>query len=185
MNYADVADLRAYSGIDTEDDDAYLNTLLGAAAEIINGKTNRVFKVEMPTNRTYRRIRGQTSPWDSSVLFLGAELAEAAVSITGSPTVIYLPEDRPPYDAIMLDPADTVGWSDPTVVNGYWGYSKTPPATIVEISLRIAKWLRDLANTKPVDFVTVTAFGQVIVPSKLPADILIALGPWIKPAIGG
>ena len=174
MQYANLADLKAYGNITTSDDDDVLDVLLSAAAELINGHCGRVFLIAASTDRTFRRRNGD---WDGRTLWFGAELAEL-VSVTGTPTVIKLPENDPPYTRMQLDPADVVGWADPTVVNGYWGYSKTPPAAIVECSLRLAKWLYDLRTTKPVDFVTVTPFGQVIVPATLPLDVVMMLAPY-------
>jgi len=181
MQYADLADLRHYAGFDSEEDDDVLIALLAAAAELINGVTDRVFKVEADSTKTFRRISGEDSSFAGRMLYLHPhELAQAATSITGSPTVVYLPDDTPPYSRIMLDETDTVGWTYPTVIVGKWAYSVSPPGTIIEANLRLAKWLYGLRETTAGDRPLVTPEGIYLTPNNLPADILAMLQPYRK-----
>jgi len=181
MQYVDLYDLRQYADFESEEDDGLLETILAAAAELINGHTGRIFKIEEETTRTFRRYAGDSFwPFAGTRLWLDEDLADEASAITGSPTVIYEPENSPPYSRLRLTDG---AWANPTLITGYWGYSRTPPVTIIEINLRLAKWLYNLRESKPIDFLTITPFGQVNVPSTLPADVVIMLTPYRRQVI--
>jgi hypothetical protein len=174
MSYVTVADLRVYAGFDSEEDDTILDVMVAAASETIDRYCGRTFKAAT-ANHTFRR-----DAFDGSMLWLHPfELADVADAITGSPTVYYLP-DQLPYDRLVLDDGDTVGWTYPTIVTGPWGYSLSPDGTIVECTLRLAKWLYGMREGTPNDNPIVTPQGIVLVPNKLPADVVSLLAPYRK-----
>ncbi len=91
--------------------------------------------------------------------------------------VLYIPENIPPYYALELT-EDT--WPSVVEVNGYWGYSKTPPPDIEIACLRLVKWLYDLRDTSQGAAVIVTPEGRVLLPQGLPSDVVTLLAPYVK-----
>jgi hypothetical protein len=173
MDYTTLAALKIFGNFDTSHDDELLAALISAASRMIDNHTGRKFGAEAETSHTFTASR-HWDPFDGDTLLLDEDLADEASFITGSPTVTYLPSE-PPYWGIVL----TEGiWADPTVVTGYWAYSRQAPPDVELACLRLAKWGHELKNTTRGDAVVVTTQGAVLLPAALPADVVAMLAPY-------
>lgn len=180
MDYTTINALRKWAKIGSTVDDTVLVPLIAAATRSIDRYCGRRFSVDAATAHVFTsRWIGfnYVSPFEGSLLYLDDDLAEAASSITGSPTVTYVPAYDPPYYAILLDDGS---WSSPITVTGFWGFSKTPPADIELACLRLAKWAYEMRETTRSDAAVVTDVGAVLLPVGLPADVITLIAPYRK-----
>ena len=174
MDYTTVEALREFGPFD-EEDNKTLNALIATATRLIDGYTGRIFAVEDESKRTFRKDRRFENPFEGPILYFDQDLAEAASLITDSPTVTYVPENIPPYFAMILTEGT---WALTVEVTGYWGYSRTPPEDIQFACLRLSKWLYELRDTTRADAVITTAEGLMLVPQGLPVDVTAMLQPY-------
>jgi len=176
--YTTLEALKAFGGFDEDDEDAKLEAMIGSATQIINDRTKRIFEAADETTQDFSRLHGVPSRFNRNILYFYEELAEEASAITDSPTVIYLPENGPPYYGMVT----TAGaWAYPTVsVTGYWAASRTPSPTVEFVCLRISKWLYDMGEGGVSDSVIITPDGRVLLPHGLPSDIEVLLAPLTK-----
>jgi len=181
MAYTTVAEVKTFCKVVGAGDDTLLTAILASAEAFIEKKTGRVFDAAAATDQAYTRLSSVPNRFDGNKLYFFSELATStAVTITDSPTVLYLPEDGPPYYGCVLTDG---AWAYPTVtINGKWGYSETPPADIELAAWRICKWMYDMKNTKSGDLV-VTPDGQILIPEGVPGDIMALIQPYIKVVI--
>ena len=175
--YTTLEALKAFGGFDEDDEDAKLEAMIGSATQIINDRTKRIFEAADETTQDFSRLHGVPSRFNRNILYFYEELAEEASAITDSPTVIYLPENGPPYYGMVT----TAGaWAYPTVsVTGYWGASTTPDAAVEVACLRLAKWLYDMGEGGGSEAIF-TPEGQVLLPQGLPQDVITVLRPYKK-----
>jgi hypothetical protein len=179
MIYTTIQALRDFGSFDSSHDDFMLNALASAATRMIEQFCQRRFKSEADSDHIFRVSQHQ-NPFRGDMLLLDDDLAAEASSISGSPTVYYLDPYRPPFYAIISES----GWSPPVTVTGPWAYSKEPPADIEFCCLRLAKWSYELRETTRGDAVVVTTQGAVLLPAKLPADVVAILAPYRRVGIG-
>jgi hypothetical protein len=179
MGYTTLAALKSFGGFDEDDEDELLEALIGSATAAIEGYTQRVFEIEEETEQNFsRRNLEQENRFSTNTLYFYEELAAEGAAITDNPTVLYLPENGPPYYGVYKTEGS---WAYPDVtVYGWWGYSKTPPPDIEMACLRLAKWLYDMKDTSQGDAAVITPEGKVLLPSGLPADVLTLLKPYKK-----
>lgn len=179
MGYTSLEALKSFGGFEEDDEDVLLEALIGSASEIISNHTQRKFEIDDETAVAYSRLNlPQEKRFDGQTLYFYEELAEAASAITDSPTVLYLPEDGPPYYGMYKTDGS---WAYPTVtITGYWGYSRTPPPDIEMACLRLSKWLYDMKDTSTGSAAVITPDGQVLLPMGLPSDVVKILKPYRK-----
>ena len=174
-DYTTLATIRSFGSFVSTGDDALLSAMITAASGMIDNYCGRVFATASPTDRTFYKDDGRFA---GDTLHLDEDLAEAAVTISDDPTVRYLPSNSFPAYAIVLTDGS---WADPTVVNGYWGYTKTTAPDDIQIAcLRLTKWLYELRETTQGTAVVVTPDGQVLLPQGLPDDVKSILAPYRK-----
>ena len=180
MDYTSVQALRRFGNFTATKDDVTLVAVIAAASRAIERYCGRKFGADTPASHIFTaRWLGTTwvTPFDGQILYLDDDLAEAPSSITGSPTVTYLPPNEPPYYAIILD---TGAWDYPITVTGYWAYSKVPPPDIELACLRLSKWMYELRETTRGDAAIVTDVGAVLIPAGLPVDVITLIAPYRK-----
>jgi len=175
--YITLEALKAFGGFEDDDENEKLSAMIESATTIIENYTDRIFEINSETTQDFSRVAGVTSRFSGNSLYFYTELAEAASAITDSPTVIYLPEDGPPYYSLYLTDG---AWAYPTVtVTGYWGYSKTVSPAIEIACLRLSKWLYEMGEGGGSEAIF-TPEGQVLLPQGLPQDVITILKPYKK-----
>jgi hypothetical protein len=182
MNYTTVEALRNFGGFEDEEEDDMLDALIASASSVIDNYCNRIFAADEETTRVFTRTTRREDPFDGQLLYFDDDLAEEASAITDSPTVVYIPENIPPYFAMELTEGS---WNATAVsITGYWAYSKTPPADIEYACLRLSKWLYELRDTTRADAVIVTPEGRLLVPQGLPVEVQTILRPYQRYGTG-
>ena len=179
MGYTTVEALDKFGEFDGELEEEQLHAFIQSATAIIESYTQRKFDADEETSVDYSKLNLPTeSRFSGPTLYFHEELADEASAITDSPTVIYLPEDGPPYWGCYKSDGS---WAYPTVtVTGYWGYSKTPPPDIEIACLRLSLWLYNLKDVSQGDTAVITPEGKVLLPQGLPADVAAILKPYRK-----
>ena len=178
MGYTTLEAVKNYGDFEDDTADEVLNALMGSAKEIIDNFTGRVFDVSESTERYFTRYRGIPDRFEGNKLHLDMDLAEEASHITDTPTVVYLPENDPPYHSIVI--TDGAWHSEEVIINGYWGYSKVAPPAIELACIKLVKWLYDQRDSTSGSAVIVTPEGQVLLPQGLPSEIVLMLKPYRK-----
>jgi hypothetical protein len=175
MDYCDMATLLQYGGFTnpTSADEALLEHFISAASAFIDEKLGRTFAIasgEAPTGHTFSLDNGLLCSYSGRVLWLDEDLCSVPTyAEVPAPTVTIIPM-IPPYLRIVRA-LDSGYWPNPTVLTGYWAYSMTPPALIVQLCLRLATWFHRSKEGEEQDRPIVTPGGIVILPSALPKDI--------------
>jgi len=178
MAYTTLSALKSFGGFLEDEEDNLLSALILSATEIIENYTDRIFEITDSTERYFTREHGIPDRFDGNKLYLDMDLAEEASHITDTPTVVYLPENNPPYHSIVIT---TGAWhTTEVIINGYWGYSRTPPPSIEMACLRLSKWLYDMRDTASGTAAIITPEGQVLLPQGLPSDVVQMLKPYRK-----
>lgn len=177
MDYVEIATLHAYGTFTdpTEETDALLEVLISAASEAIDNFCNRVFASAATKVVEFTRNNGLLPEAWERTLWLPFDLCSQPVL---SPVVgVTLIPTYAPWDRLVLDD-DEDPWVDPTTIEGHWAYSETPPAVIVQVCLRLTKWLYDMRESTDADKPIVMPNGMVIMPAGLPKDMQMLLAPY-------
>jgi hypothetical protein len=180
MSYTTLAALKSFGGFEEDTEDELLAALIESATSAIENYTQRVFQIDDETEQDFSyqwtRMLPNESRFSGNTLYFYSELADSGAAITDNPTVLYLPEDGPPYYGIYKTDGE---WASPTVtVFGWWGYSKTPPPDVEMACLRLSKWLYDLRDTSSGSSAIITPEGVVLLPQGLPLDVVQLLQPY-------
>ena len=138
MSYTVLADLKTHLGITGTTDDDALNALLAAVEAAIDQYTGRHFYGRLKT-KYYREesVEDQTLHLFEDLISV-TTLTNGDANAIASTSYWLLPRnDGPPYWRIELKSSYywlfvTDGWIE---VTGYWGYSMTPPESVVRASL--------------------------------------------------
>ena len=183
MAYVTVIELKRYLGIDADNtaDDALLSDMVQRAQAVIEHRTGRTFEAAADTVRTF----GADSV-DGAWLWLDGDLCAVTSVVNGDGATVAAeqyavrPTNRRPWFALLLRPAASVAWdasSGDIAITGRWAYSTTPPADVVQATVRLAAWLYrqkdNTANDSPM-----LAGDTLILPSRLPADVVELLQPY-------
>jgi hypothetical protein len=191
MAYAALADIKGYllAGGQTPPttDDALLTTLLARAQKIIEAKTGKLF--EAATETRYFDV-----PHDRQ-LDLDKDLLSITTLTNGDGTVItsssyyLLPRNDTPKYAIVLKQSADVAWEPDSDGNtekvisvlGTWGYMAAASVDIVQATVRLAAWLYRQKDSSEdgSDRAIRTPDGSLILPSRLPQDVLDYLEPYL------
>ncbi len=175
-SYTTLSAVKSWADFKTDTDDDLLDSLIDTASDIIERYTGTKFAVNASDHIFYRYGGYSDNKFDGRTLLFHEWLADEAEDITDSPSVIYLPEDGPPYYGCYLYEGS---WAYPSVtINGHWAYSKTAPPSIEQACLRLVKWLYDMKDAYTGAEAIITPEGQVLLPSGLPYDVAIILAPF-------
>jgi hypothetical protein len=183
MAYVTVSELKRYLGIDVENaiDDALLSDMVQRAQAVVNTFTRRTFEATADE----MRVHG----WglvDGACLFLDGDLCAVTSVVNGDGATLQateyftMPRNRAPFYALQLRPAVGYVWDGATgdiLVTGRWAYSLTPPADVVQATVRLAAWLYRQKDNTGADS-PMLAGDTMILPSRLPADVVELLRPY-------
>ena len=181
MAYATLADLKSYLGIETADDDAILQQLLGAAQALIDRWCRRIFEADEDSARTF-----DADDVAGDLLLFGADLCAVTSVVEGDSTLTrgtdYLTRPRHDDDAPWwgLKRIGTT-WSadDDIVIMGRWAYATSAPADIEQATKRLAAYLYRQKDNAGGDLDrTIIAGNTTILPAAWPADVERMLRPF-------
>lgn len=199
MSYITVAEYALWSSHDRDsdfdsDDPQWdlLSDLIASAQAAIDTYTGRTFEVDtdsdgpIATTRTFRWNLFHND-FSKTLLFLDEDLIEpdSDTLIDGAAVpsdIVWLSENVDPKWGALRTASN---WANPTTITGYWASSLTAPEDIKFACKRLTKWLEELRSTTPGDAVISTPEGAVLLPSKLPADVIALLAPYKKLVISG
>lgn len=184
MAYATVEELKAYTKIDSTDDDALLTALLDRATAIIESPLWCDRKFEARTDAT--RYFDSVADVDGRTLYLDEDLCQITSITNGDGDVLTtaeyttIPKNNTPYYAIKLLGSSSLAWEadsnddseDAIAIVGRWSYSLTPPVAIKHATLRLAVWLyRQKDTSADLDRPFLAEGGVTILPSAFPKDV--------------
>ncbi|MCL4251048.1 MAG: head-tail connector protein [Anaerolineae bacterium] len=188
--YTTLDDLKIYLNIATSDDDALLTALIERATQIIDTATARTFAAEADSARTFDAVRDVSG--DGRLLFLDEDLCQLTAVVNGDGASVSLaalvtePRSHAPYYALRLKYTSDTTWTytdDPhnaIQVTGRWAYCVTPPADIAHACVRLAAYLYRQKDTQTEigDLARATLDGVLMLPPRLPRDVLDLLAPY-------
>ena len=187
MAYCTLAELKLQIGITSTSDDTMLSSLIADAQALIDAQCRRTFEAASDTARTFdavRNVRGR-------LLMLDADLAQITSITNGDGTTVSTsqyttePRNATPWWGIRLLSSSGISWTystdpeDAITITGRWAYSVTPSANVTQATIRLAAWMYRQKDTSKDsgDKVMLGAFGPVVLPSRLPSDVLDLLPP--------
>lgn len=183
MAYCTTAEVKAYLGISTADDDALIATLIAAAQQAIDTHCNRTFEATGDTTRSFS-VDGDV---DGRIVWLDEDLA-AITTVTSnadasspdtltSADYVTKPRNRTPYYALVLKTSSDFDWDyindpeDGIEITGKWAYSETAPDDIKQWCIRLASYYYRQKDSQVFDVTAVPDAGVITVPQGLPADV--------------
>lgn len=187
MAYATAADIRAYIGTTSTDDDALLTLLIARAQALIDDYVGFSFEASADSTRYFDSEKDVLE--DGLTLVFDTWMYSATTVTNGDTTAITstyykkLPLNGPPYHSLKLKDSSGYVWEadsndDPEGVisiAGKWAYSTSAPADIVHATIRLAAWLyRQRDNSLDMDR-PLLAEGVVILPAQVPSDVTAIL----------
>lgn len=192
MAYTTLDELKEYADFETTTDDDLLTNLIARAQAIIEKYTSRKFEASVETTRYFDAVVDV----EGVTLHLDEDLVEPTTVLNGdgvevaSDEFVLEPRNRLPKRAIRLLGSSGKAWTyttDPEnaiEVTGYWAYSRTAPDDIQQVCLRLASWLyRQRESDTDIDRPLVADGGVVVMPAKLPADVVSILNMYKKPVV--
>lgn len=183
MAYATVAELKIYLDIAGSGDDTLLSDLLDAATAQIDRQTNRTFTAASST-RYYDldAVEGQDLLLDEDLISITTLTNGDGTSLAATTYWLIPRNTGPPYHMIRLK--SDYSWSfdsDGEVsVLGSWGYAASVPGDIAQACKRLAAYYYRQKDAQVFDVTAIPEMGMIQVPSGIPADVRVLLGPYKK-----
>jgi hypothetical protein len=186
-------------GVTASTDDTLLSLCIDRAQSTIESYTNRLFEVSADTTRKYTPIIDrigsgmgfQGSLIDDYTIDLDFDLISITSITNGDgsavPTsaVVTMPLNFTPGYAVRIKQASGYFWTytgspEASVsITGRFGYSLTPPANIVQATLRLASQMyRQRDGSPDLGNSIISADGSTIVTSAMSRDIEALLKPY-------
>lgn len=182
-SYVSVDELKEYLGISKIDAalDTFLQKNIDRAQAVIESKTQRKFQSDTPETRLFDAYNDVGD--NGRTLFLDHDLCVVTEIINGDGTLVdandyyFWPLNQTPHSEIILTKISGLRWQigngeeNAISVTGHWAYSMTPPADIIQATIRLASYLyRQRDNAQDLER-TIVIGGQVLLPQQLPADV--------------
>ncbi len=191
MAYASVAQLRAYMGLDVNDDDPLLESLLTRAQFAIDNHTHRTFEAPADTTKLFDAEHDTSDhymvlDWTPYAL----DLCQITTVINGDGTSIsassYVtnPRNQTPWYGLRFKLNSGLYWTfdqDPEnaiSITGRWAYSVTAPADIVHATVRMATYMYRQKDANTFDVTAIPGAGVIEVPQGIPRDVGKILEPY-------
>jgi hypothetical protein len=201
MSYCNTDELKQYiGGFDNDNEDALLDDMIANATKIINSHTRRVFEATAYTTRYFTAsltcYGGAIDETDPLNLVLDRDLCAVnpTAGITNGDGVEVTsgqyttkPKNDTPYYMVRLLPNSGIAWTydddpdDAIAISGKWAYSLTAPDDIKHATLRLAGWIyRQRDNLAELDRPVMSGQGAVLLPTRLPQDVVTMLSPYVR-----
>ena len=188
MAYASIAQLRAYLGIDVNDDDPLMESLLTRAQSAIDQHVHRTFEATADSTKYFDAER------DTSENYMvldwtpyGLDLCQITTITNGDGTTVassaYVtnPRNYTPWYGVRFKLNSGLYWTydqDPEnaiSITGRWAYSITAPADIVQATIRMAAYMYRQKDSNTFDVVAIPGAGVMEVPQGMPRDVTMLL----------
>jgi len=185
--YASLGTLRQYlsaGGALGTTDNALLTNCLVRAERQIDDYTRRVFVAEPGTSyygwAEAERARGKALWLDRDLYRLQALYNGDGGTIPVGSVWTEPRNEGPPYRILRLMSGYAWTWSTDrdVIVVGTWGYSLTPPASIVQATVRLAAHLYRQKDVGVTDVAGFEAGGEVTYAGGMPRDVMWLLSPF-------
>ncbi len=178
-------------GIQTGDDDGFIEGLIDRAAAYIDDQTGRQFDAASET-----RYFDPTDPEvvDGRFLYLDKDLVSVNTLTNGDADVLTVTteyilqpyNDGPPYHTVQLIESGGITWTydtDPEIaitILGSWGYSALAPTAISEACAALAAYYYRVRNdgTSLDSERTIISGGIVIAPAGIPDHVKSLIAPY-------
>lgn len=181
MGYPLFHDVKYYLGIERNEDDYILATIIDQSIKLFESLTGRIFVANTPASRTF--ITDSREFLTNKKLFFFDDICRVDTLTIGgeliSPSYFRLPNETP-YAYLELKASSPLFFQnysvsvDPTevVVTGLWGYSTDCPADVFSAILRLSAWKYHQKDTgadydRPVIFQ-----DKIATPIGLPNDVM-------------
>lgn len=186
-NYAGTTLLRQYLNFQGSQGTAlngFLQTCLDNAESLITDYTRRNF-AGTPGTAYYNRY--QQNRVRDNALWLDQDLFSLTGLINGDSQVIPLGSvwleprnDAPPYRIVRLKSSYVYVWNTDSdvIVSGTFGYSTTPPPSIVQSTVRLGAYLYRQRDVGITDVAGFQEGGEVTITSGIPSDVRWLLNPF-------
>lgn len=181
MGYPLFHDVKYYLGIERNEDDYILATIVDQSIKLFESLTGRVFAVSAPTSRTFV-VDSREFLTNKKLFFFDDICRIDTLTIGGeviSPTNFRLPNETP-YAFLELKTSSPLFFQnysvtvDPTevVVTGLWGYSTDCPSDVFSAIIRLSAWKYHQKDTgadydRPVIFQ-----DKIATPIGVPNDVM-------------
>jgi hypothetical protein len=206
MTYVASSDYIEYANITSSDhydadDEARWAALIARSTAIIETYTGRFFEATTATGDSSAAVTRKFDALldvDGYTLFLDRDLCAISTVTNGNAVVVsdteYITEPRndTPYYAIRILSSANKDWTysgdyeNAISIAGSWAYSVTPPNDIKHVCLRLTKWLEDQRKSNSeTDRPLLAGEGSVIMPTRLPADVVSILDHYKKRKVVG
>lgn len=188
--YTTTTELRTYLGITAGSvaDDALLNDLIFAASKWIDNYCHRWFEARAGT-RLYEitDTEGHKLHLDEdllSVLLVRNGDSSATAFDTGDFDLLPLNCERKRIVRLIWDNSWEQDSDYYISVQGNWGYSSEPDATIQECCKELAAYLYKLRDSQVFDVTAQPDIGVITIPKGMPQSAAVKLAPYVRLAVG-
>lgn len=178
-------------GLDVNDDDPLLESLLTRAQFAIDNHTHRTFEAAADTTKLFDAEQDTSDhymvlDWTPYVL----DLCQITTVINGDGTSIsassYVtnPRNQTPWYGLRFKLNSGLYWTfdqDPEnaiSITGRWAYSVTAPADIVHATVRMATYMYRQKDANTFDVTAIPGAGVIEVPQGIPRDVGKLLEPY-------
>ncbi len=184
MSIISVAEFKQYQGIDTNDEDALILSIINSAVAWLNRECNQTLVATSDTTRYFDSydeecIDGDTLIFDDAI----AAITEITIDGTELASSEYttLPRNSSPYYEVTIKRSVTKAWTDDNAagdyvsedaiaVTGKWGHFSTAPNDIKHAIRRLAAYAYSQKDATSFDVVQVVD-GVANIPQGFPVDV--------------
>ena len=183
MSYLTTAEFKLYKGIETADDDALIESIIGAATKWMDRVAGRTLYTATATTRyfdAYTDVEGRT-------LYLDEDLASiTSITVDGdalaSTEYTTVPRNEVPYFAIKIKRNSEFSWVDDNAagdydaedaieIEGRWCYFATIPDDLKHHMKRLTDYAYNQKDAGAFETTAIPAAGVIEVPQGFPVDV--------------
>ena len=188
MAFLTTAEYKDYKGIESDDEDALIVSLINAAIRWLNVECDRTIVAEADSTRYYHSYNDV----EGRCLILDHVLAASPTTVTIDGTALASteytlnPRNEPPYDEIMIKQGSTFAWTDDNAAGDYepedaieivgpFGYytavSDPAPADAKHMVRRLVDYAYTQKDAGAFEVVAIPTAGALEIPAGFPRDV--------------